>query len=60
MNTNNSFIDIIPYKKDNDELMFDMTGGRIGEGGFGCVLKPAIKCNGTKEGRQIYYKNTIR
>jgi serine/threonine protein kinase len=49
MNTNSSFIDIIPYKKDNDELMFDMTGGRvIGEGGFGCVLKPAIKCNGTE------------
>lgn len=53
MNTNDTLIDIIRYtdKSENsdtdNELTFDMTGGRvIGEGGFGCVLKPAIKCDG--------------
>lgn len=51
--TTHSLIDIIRYNNnteketDDNELVFDMTGGRvIGEGGFGCVLKPAIKCNG--------------
>jgi len=52
MKLNNSIIDIIRYTdkdetKDDKELAFDMTGGRvIGEGGFGCVLKPAIRCDG--------------
>lgn len=52
MKLNNSIIDIIRYtdkdEANNDkELAFDMTGGRvIGEGGFGCVLRPAIRCDG--------------
>jgi serine/threonine protein kinase len=60
MNTKHSLIDIIRYgntKKDKDdkELEFDMTGGRvIGEGGYGCVLKPAIKCNGKERKGEKY------
>jgi serine/threonine protein kinase len=54
MNKNDNFIDIKRYKNNNDEhndeLTFDMQGGRvIGEGGYGCVLKPAINCNGTEK-----------
>ena len=44
-----SIIDIFPYdsiNKDNDEEL-SMVGGKvIGEGGYGCVLKPGLTCKG--------------
>lgn len=60
---NSGFIDIVPLYKNTDEtndLSFDMTGGRvIGEGGYGCVFKPAINCNG-KESKGDKYITKIQ
>ena len=41
---------ITKFKKeddDDDELTYDQNGGKvIGEGGYGCVLKPGLTCKG--------------
>jgi len=42
-------MNICKYNPENkiEELQYDMNGGRvIGEGGYGCVLKPAVTCSG--------------
>ena len=44
-----SIIDIFPYdsiNKNNDEELSMVGGKGIGEGGYGCVLKPGLTCKG--------------
>lgn len=44
-----SIIEIKPFENESteNELTYDMIGGKVlGEGGYGCVLKPGLTCKG--------------